>query len=154
MVVMAFELQNSDLPIQIEFPRLFFQTFEYFFPSTLEQYNFEVGESVSLNARAPELHVSGQGTELTLSELPASVTLYAYGTYTLTQTLFTGKTVIENFYVKIPNAESDFTTPLEVLTNPYVETVPENEDYDLLIWIAAALVAALFLEWALNRRTL
>lgn len=154
MVVMAFELQNSDLPIQIEFPRLFFQTFEYFFPSTLEQYNFEVGESVSLNARAPELHVSGQGTELTLSELPASVTLYAYGTYTLTQTLFTGKTVIENFYVKIPNAESDFTTVLEVLPNPYVETVPENEDYDLLIWIAAALVAALFLEWALNRRSL
>lgn len=154
IVLMAFELQNTDMPVQIEFPRLFFQTFQYFFPSTLESYNFEVGESVSLNARAPELHVSGQGADFTLTELPASITLSAYGTYTLTQTLFTGKTVIENFYVKIPNAESDFSSPVEVLTNPYVEAVPENEDYDLLIWVAAALVAMLFLEWALNRRAL
>ena len=154
LVVMAFEVQNSDITLLLEFPRIFFQTFEYFFPSTITQYNFEVGESVSLNARAPELKVSGQGTQLTLTQFPATIRLSAYGTYTLTQTLFTGRDVVENFYVKIPNSESDFATPVEALTAPYVEPVPENEDYDLLIWLAGALVLLLFAEWAFNRHSI
>ena len=154
LAVMAFELQNSDMSVLIAFPRFFYQTFGYFFPSTVERYNFEVGESVRLNARAPSLTVSGQGVQLTLGELPADITLSAYGTYTLSQTLFTGREVIENFYVKIPNAQSDFVTPAASLAVPQAGELPENEDYDLLIWVAAALTALLFAEWALNRRAL
>lgn len=152
LIVMGFELQNSDLPLLIEFPRLFFQTFQYFFPSTIQNYNFEVGETVELNARAPSLTVRGQGEEITLTDFPAEITLSECGTYTLSQTLFNGKNVLENFYVKIPNAESDFTTAVEELANPYVETVPEDEDYDLLLYLAGALALLLIAEWCINGR--
>lgn len=153
IVVMSFELQNSDASITLEFPKLFFNIFEYFFPSTITRYNFEVGETVQLNARADSLAVSGQGEEFTLTKLPSEIKLSEYGTYTLSQTLFTGETVVENFYVKIPNAESDFVTIADTLVNPYVEAVPEEEDYDLILFIAGALVFLLFLEWWLSRRT-
>lgn len=152
IVIMAFELQNTDLPLLLEFPKLFLHTFNYFFPSTVTRYNYEVGESVELNARAPSLTVSGPGETVTLNNLPETVKLSSTGTYTLTQTLFNGKNVIESIYAKIPNAESDFTTVLEELENPYVETVPEDKDYDLLLYFAAALVALLFAEWWLNSR--
>ena len=108
---------------------------------------------MQLNARADSLAVSGQGEEFTLTQLPSEIKLSEYGTYTLSQTLFTGETVVENFYVKIPNAESDFVTIADTLVNPYVEAVPEEEDYDLILFIAGALVFLLFLEWWLSRRT-
>lgn len=152
VVIMGFELQNSDMSLLLEFPRLFFQTFRYFFPSTIQNYNFEVGESVELNARGTSLTVRGQGEDITLTDFPAEITLSECGVYTLSQTLFNGKEVLENFYVKIPNAESDLTTPVEELGNPYVEAVPEDEDYDLLLYLAGALALLLCAEWWISCR--
>lgn len=152
IAVMAFELQNSDLSLLTTFPKLFFQTFGYFFPYTVKDYNFEVGEKVTVNARAPELKVTGNGVDLTLTELPAELTLSYYGTYSFMQTLFTGKTVTENVYVKIPNAESNFTAEVEELLNPHVEGSAELADYDLILWLAAALVILLLAEWEINSR--
>ncbi len=153
IVVMPFELQNSDGSIVLEFPKLFLRTFNYFFPSTIERNNFEVGESVQLNARATSLTVSGQGEEFELTDLPQEIVLNTYGTYTLSQVLFTNEEVFENFYVKIPNAESDFVTPIPELENPHVEALPEDEDYDLILFLAGALVLLLFVEWAIASRT-
>lgn len=152
IVVMPFELQNSDGSIVLHFPKLFYKTFEYFFPVTIERNNFEVGEAVTLNARATELTVSGQGEEQTLTDLPQQITLSVSGTYTLSQTLFTNEEVRENFYVKIPNAESDFVTAIPELPNPTVEKQPEDEDFDLILYLAGALVLLLFVEWGIASR--
>lgn len=152
VAVMAFELQNSDLSLLMTFPKLFFQTFSYFFPYTVKDYNFEVGEKVTVNSRASSLTVSGQGVNMVLEELPQEITLSCYGTYSFIQTLFTGKTVTENVYVKIPNSESNFTAEIDELVNPQVQGSAENADYDLLIWLAAALVILILVEWEINSR--
>lgn len=152
VAVMAFELQNSDLSLLLTFPKLFFQTFSYFFPYTVKDYNFEVGEKVTVNSRASSLTVSGQGVNMVLEELPQEITLSYYGTYSFVQTLFTGKTVTENVYVKIPNSESNFTAEIDELVNPQVQGSAENADYDLLIWLAAALVILVLVEWEINSR--
>ena len=152
VAVMAFELQNSDLSLLITFPKLFFQTFSYFFPYTVQNYNFEVGETVTVNSRSTSLTVSGQGENIVLTEFPGEVTLSYFGTYSFTQTLFTGKTVTENVYVKIPNSESDFTSAVDELVNPHTDAIAEDKDYDLLLYFAAALVLLLFIEWGINSR--
>lgn len=152
VAVMAFELQNSDLSLLITFPKLFFQTFSYFFPYTVQNYNFEVGETITVNSRSTSLTVSGQGENIVLNEFPGEVTLSYFGTYSFSQTLFTGKTVTENVYVKIPNSESDFTSAVDELVNPHTDAVAEDKDYDLLLYFAAALVLLLFIEWGINSR--
>ena len=152
VAIIGFELQNSDLSLLLTFPKLFFNLFNYYFPYTVEDYNFEVGEKVTVNARGEELKVSGQGVNIELKELPTELTLSRYGTYSFTQELMTGKTVTENVYVKIPNSESDFTTEVEELANPHVDNSSVKADYDLLLWIAALLVLCLFVEWEINSR--
>lgn len=152
VAIIGFELQNSDLSLLLTFPRLFFNIFNYYFPYTVEDYNFEVGEKVTVNARGESLKVSGQGVDIELKELPSELTLSTYGTYSFSQELMTGKTVTENVYVKIPNSESDFTAQVEELINPQVDNSSVKADYDLLLWIAALLVLCLFIEWEINSR--
>ena len=152
VAIIGFELQNSDISLRLTFAKLFFNLFNYYFPYTVEDYNFEVGEKVTVNARGEALKVSGQGVNIELKELPTELTLSRYGTYSFTQELMTGKTVTENVYVKIPNSESDFTTEVEELTNPHVENSSVKADYDLVLWIAALLVLCLFVEWEINSR--
>jgi hypothetical protein len=72
------------------------------------------------------------------------------GTYVLTQTTYFGKNVSESIYVKIPEEESNIFKKMEDIPNPYVEQDEEDYFKDLLLYIAAAMVAIQFLEWWLQ----
>lgn len=151
--VMSFELKYSDVAMLTDFGRLFFQMFKYYFPTTVQNYNFEVGETVELNARSASLTVRGHGDDVLISEFPSTLSLSEYGTYTLVQELpLTSELVMENIYVKIPNAESDFTTVLDTLVNPNIAVPPVDLDYDLLLYFAGALALLMFAEWWLHAR--
>ena len=63
-----------------------------------------------------------------------------------------GVDVIENFYVKIPAAESDINAQKDSLQNPYLYSDPEDSNTDLLLYFAIALVVLLFWEWWLHTR--
>jgi len=155
VVVMGFSLNYSNLPIIKEFPLLVYNMFEYFLPSTVKGNAFEVNEKVALNARGEELTVSrvGETTEGTkYNTFPATLDVYIPGTYTLEQTTAFGKDVKENIYVKIPAAESNIFDVQESLEEPYVEELQLEMYNDLLLYVAAALVALLFIEWWLQSR--
>ena len=152
IAVMAFSLHYSNLPLLKEFPLLFYNIIDYFFPVTVRGNAFEVYESVELNAIGEALYVSrGVGDEAlyTYNEFPAKLKLDLPGTYVLTQSWF-NRSVTEKIYVKIPTVESDVWGEAEGLTNPYVEQHQEDYFRDLLMYFAAALVALLFLEWILQ----
>ena len=153
VMLMNFSLHYSNLSILKEFPLLMFNVFEYFFPSTVEEYDFNVYESVELNSRGETLSVFLGSKELyKFEEFPATLNMDTPGTYALTQTTFTGKAVKEYIYVKIPSTESDIWAVKETLQNPY--RMEEESDYfkDLLLYIAIALVSLLFIEWWLQCR--
>lgn len=153
VAVLPFSLHYSNLAVLKEFPMLMYNIVEYFFPVTVNGNSFEVYENVSLNARGQELYVSRGSEDLyTFTEFPSILKVDLPGTYTLTQTTFTGKSVSENIYVKIPASESDITKQAETLPNPFVEEKEEDYYRDLLMYFAAALVAILFLEWFLQSR--
>ena len=155
VLVMGFSLHFSNLPILKEFPLLMNNIFEYYLPSTVKGNSFEVNEKVSLNARGEELTVSRVGDTLggaTYNEFPASLNVNIPGTYMLKQITDFGKEIEESIYVKIPASESNIRDVKEALDAPYVEERKIELYNDLLIYLAAALVALLFIEWWLQSR--
>jgi hypothetical protein len=152
IAIMSFSLNFSNLPLMLEFPLLMYNLVEYYVPSTVTEYVFDVNESINLGARSEELHVVGNGVDTVITEFPSNLLLVKPGTYTVSQTPISGKDVIENFYVKIPASESNTHAREDILTNPYMYTDPVENNTDLILYFAIALVALLFCEWWLHIR--
>ncbi len=152
IAVMSFSLNYSNLPLLLEFPLMMYNMIEYFSPSTVTEYVFDINEEISLNARGDSLDVSGPGVNTTIEEFPGKITLTQPGVYTLSQTPISGDSVVETFYVKLPAEESDIYYEVDTLVNPFFIERPEVEDLDLLLYFAIALVALLFVEWWLHSR--
>lgn len=150
IVVMPFSLHYSNIALMPEFPLLMKNVVGYFFPVTLEDYVYEVNQTVTLNARGDTLDVTGPDVELPLETFPYDLKVVQPGTYTLVQTAMSGNLVIENFFVKIPAAESNIHMSEGALANPYFFEQSESLDVDLLFYFALAVVALLFIEWWLK----
>lgn len=152
VAIMSFSLHYSNLPLLVDFPILMYNMFGYFFPSTVDSNAFETGESVSLNCRGESLTVGEGDDRLTFTSFPASLRLDTPGAYTVRQTTYSGKEVVETIYVRMPRAESNIFAEEDALRSPYYE-VDESDYYsDVLLYIACALVALLTLEWYLQHR--
>ncbi len=152
MLVLSFSFAYSNFGVLPEFYLLMKNAFEYFFPSTVNKYAYEIGEKAELNARGASLSISSYAFEepIEKTEFPASVVLSAPGTYTITQTTYYGMVVTEKIYVKIPGAESNITGIKNNLYSPEREKNEADYFRDVITYIAAALVAFLFIEWCLH----
>ena len=114
---------------------------------------FEVDDDISLNSRGNELTVSQNKNVLqTFTSFPATFSTGIPGMYKFEQTTDFGKSVSADVYVKIPSAESNIKMVADTMENPYKIEDENDYFYDLLIYIAAALVAFLFIEWVLHIR--
>ena len=152
MVVMPFSLHFSDIAVTEVFPLIVYNVFEYFFPQTVQSNSFEVNEKVELNARGKELRVEGYQFEELFESFPAYITVKTPGTYVMSQTTFAGKEIVERIYVKTPEAECNIKATGEALIDPYQLKDDSEFLQDLLLYIAAGLVALLFIEWWLKGR--
>jgi len=150
--VMAFSFHYSNLPVIIEFPMLFYNLFNYFIPSTFSHYAYEVGDTVTLNARGEKLSVKGPDIDEEYTAFPQDIVVTRPGAYTLVQdSLRTEEPITEMFWVGISAYESNITKEDDL---PSLTFRPQSEDIiqDLLVYFAAALVALLFIEWFLQSR--
>ena len=153
IMVMAFSVHYSNVTLSKDFPILMYNFFEHFFPATVDGNAFEVNEKVEVNARGTELVVSLNDKILhTFTQFPSSLVVSTPGTYELLQTTFSGKNVTESIYVKIPAIESNVWYEEETLENPYGERDEDDFFKDLMVYVAAALVLLLFVEWWLQSR--
>lgn len=151
MVIMAFSLHYSNLPIIKEFPLLIKNIYDYFFPTVVDANSFEVYEKVTVRGRGESLHVNGYGmNNVEYTEFPAELNLEYPGTYTLTQYTFADKETSERIYVKIPVEESNIFSEGDLIENPFVEKNLAEYFKDLMVIIAAVMVAILFIEWLLS----
>ena len=152
IVILGLNMQYSDFAITAEFPVFFFNLLNYFFPATVDSYVYEVNDEVELNARAPQLFLTGPKVNKDYQEFPNSIVLDTPGTYTLLQVPLSGVDTIENFYVRIPKTESNTEAVFDTLQNPYFPPKEETPDLDLVFYFALALVSLLFIEWWLQAR--
>ena len=153
MAVFNFGLNYSTLSMLKEFPFMMLNMLDYFFTPTVEKNSFEVYDKITLNARGNEITVrGGLNMEKTFYTLPAEFSTNLPGTYTLEQTTFTGKQLVDKIYIKIPASESNIWKVEDAMPEPYkVENL--NDFYrDLILYIAAAWVTLMFIEWILKGR--
>ena len=151
--MMPFSLHYSNLALLPEFPLLILNTMSTFFPTTTDEFIFETGDVLDLNARGPFLEVyDPTGTMTTLETLPAQIETDIPGTYTFTQYLMSGDVSVESVFVKIPATESNINLTEATLVNPYFYEDTGANNVDLLFYFALAMVALLFLEWWLKSR--
>lgn len=153
VVVWAFDLNYSNLIAMPDFSFLMYNFFNYYIPTTFDSNSFEIGDTVSLTARGTELKVSGNGQEIEFEGKTGEMVITAPGTYTVTQKPMAGENlIIENFFVNVPNYESDITKEVDQIPPASVEIITEIEFEDLIFYFAIALVSLLFIEWILQSK--
>ncbi|MBQ4049497.1 MAG: BatA and WFA domain-containing protein [Clostridia bacterium] len=155
VMIFTGNLHMSDLAVKYAFPVMMANMFNYFFPSTLNQFVYDVGQTVTLNARSESIEVSDPLSQVKTYEvfpteyvLPTTVK----GSYSVEQVLMSGDIVTESFYAKIPKVESDINRTIDELKNPVYNDEQNKEEAltHLLIYFLAALVALMFIEWCLQ----
>lgn len=152
-VILSFSFHYSNLALLNEFPIMWINLFEYFFPSTVLGNSFEVGESITLNARSTKLLLESEnGMEMheEYTSFPAAFTATVPGKYKLTQTTYFEKEVVESIYVTIPSSECNILKEGTVLYDPHIGIEEEDIYKHLWAYLAGALVALLLIEWLLQ----
>lgn len=152
VAILSLDLNFSNMGVHPQFIMMMINFVNYFFPTTLTQFNFEIGEIAQINARSGYLELSGQGISEKYNEFPYQFKVTRPGTYTLTQTTLSGEYLVENFFAHIPKSESNITKMVDELPVLVYEKNRDYDDLDLLIYFASALVALLFVEWWLQSR--
>jgi hypothetical protein len=153
IILLALDLNYSNLSAVLDFPIMMYNAFNYFIPSTFDGYAFEIGDTIKLNSRGNALSVSGNGVDEKFDIVPSELKLTKPGSYTTSQLAMNGETyIIENFFVKIPNYESNITKTVDALPEIEVDQTMEKGYDDLLLYFAIALAALLFVEWLLQAR--
>lgn len=170
IVVLAFDLHYSDLPLLLDFPLLVHNMCEYAAPPTLEKYTFDVGDKVTVNvkpnAESVNIHFEGRNGDEAVSNdyitFPLELTTDAPGTYTVTQTLSNGKVRTDTFFVRTSAEESDFSAMGGILAaeeyqNTGTGTDSEGNDvryniFEFFKYIAVLLLVLLVVEWGVQYR--
>ena len=154
VVIWAFDLNRSTLPLLPDFSFLMYNLFNYYIPSTLTSNTFNIGDTVDLAARGSNLTVKGNGVDYVMEGNKGSITVVTPGVYTVTQTPMSGDPndplIVDNFYVRIPEDESKLTRQVDSLPVADVDVETRIDFEDLMFYFAIALVSFLFVEWILQ----
>ena len=134
IAVMAFSINKSTMGMSMFFPILMDNTLKYFLPQTLSGYDYSVYDEVTINSRGTAIEVSMPGNK------------------TVMQTLMSGKSSVEDFYVRINSDESDVAKVVAKLDNPVYKPVITEWYDDLLVYLAIGIFIFSFAEWLLHSR--
>lgn len=149
--VLTLNLNTSNLAVLYQFPTMLANMFDYFIPQTVEKNVFDAGDEIQIRARGTDVKVVGAQGE-TPVQPPATVSLGEPGSYTVTQMLASGRRSEVNIFVKIAAKESDFNRVEAEIPGAAQIKEPEDVETDIYLWLAAAALAVLFLEFFLQAR--
>lgn len=154
-VLILFDLHNSNMTVQIEFPELIYNMVHYSLSETLEHTLFEVGDPVMLEgiSGAVITTVTGaDGKAKSYLSMPAEYVPVQPGKHSVLQVFADGEGKASEFYVRLSEEESDVVSPGGVLP---VLSVPEEEiSYvrGISEWLFLALLVLILIEWGLQYR--
>lgn len=160
-VVFSFGLNYSDLPILVpQFVLLVDALCDYSMAHTFDKTLYSVGDTVKLNARldAEYMSVDAVGEEETFSSSVVNLKADKAGVYKVTQSTYSGRTISSSFFVRLSENESVFGKTEGALVNPLTpygsgtDTTVANNTMDISVYLAAALLVLLCVEWGLQYR--
>lgn len=164
IAVLAFSINKSTLADPVLRSVLMSNMFEYYFPATVQvpgalpgdelRFAFDVYDTVNVQARGEQMTIIDPDSVVQEPEtLPCELNLLKPGTYTLTQTIISDAVLSEQIYVRIPQSQSNIKKTEDLLAEPNVERTTGIFYEDILVYVAAAVLALLFLEYWLQSRS-
>lgn len=155
VVILNFSFSYSDFGLTEDFFYFMYNIIEYYIPNTLSSGVCDVSDTITISSRGAGIAITdsnGDQTEYTFAELPMEYTAYYPGTYTVKLNLMSGQTKTYNFFAKMPAQQSNIFREEDSLPALNIESPYQEDDDDLAVYFAAALLAVLFLEWWLQAR--
>ncbi len=159
MVLFAFDIHNSNLPLLVEYPELFGNMADYCWPTILEDADFDLGDAVKVN-RLPAAETvtltkpDGTTNILLPIEDPRAFTVGEPGLYTVTQAVKVGRRTVEktfSFFVHMSQGESDTGFDGGTLVTADDIGAPEvdegNGAIEIWLYLAIALLVIMMTEW-------
>ena len=156
--IMTFSVHYSNFVLTKDFPLMINNIFDYYFPMSISSKAIGVDTPFVINQRGEKAIVTGNNDyEEIIDKFTPQMTytmpgFSVPGTYVVEQETFFGVQLRNNVFVQVPVEESNIFAVEDMLDNPYVEMVEKDYYNDLLLYVAAALVALLFIEWWLKSR--
>ncbi|MCH5156516.1 MAG: VWA domain-containing protein [Clostridiales bacterium] len=163
-VVLGFDIHKSDIAINPYFPILVKNICTYALTPTVAGTIYTAGDTVRINARAnavsmtvKAVYANGTEEEKQISAYSIDLESLAPGSYTVTQVLSSGRIVTNNFFVRISQGESAFGRTEAILKNPVVftdgvENTDSKDTKEIYIYLAAAMLVIVCIEWGLQYR--
>lgn len=150
VAVLTFSLHYSTLPVTLNFPLIMDNMFNYVFRRATDKSVYEVNEKVKLDSMGESLTLKGSGDPIEFISFPNEYQVKVIGAYTVTQTTVFGKETVDTFFVRLNEEEVNIFAVYDELVDPYGTRVVVDYNKDLLLYLAIALVAILFIEWILK----
>ena len=149
-VVMPFNINRSSF-FTWDFIISLYNVLNYYMPVTTDRCLYEVGESAKIMCKGSDLTVTDpEGNDTVLNTFPEQFALKGYGSYTVT-TKFDMKRddEVRRLFVKVPSECSSIFNVSDY--NAVINRVVYGEvTTDLFVYVAAALLVLLVLEWLLQ----
>lgn len=167
VAIQSFSPNRTNLPNEKEYMLLWVNLFQYYFPSIVSGSNVYIGETVDINVMSERLDLLYPSLDNTVRVNGDETWSFTAGTneigenfliqyifdlpgrYEINQRTYMARILTENVFVAIPTVESDIfaTSTMEA---PVAEKYEKEFFEDLLLYLAAALVFFLFVEWLLH----
>lgn len=149
--VFAFDLHDTDLPLKIDYLLLINNLLDYSFPTVVEQTQFEVGQTLTVNVPAgcSDLLLEAPSGKISYPDYGSSVaecTLDQVGTYKVTAIVGNNK---QTYYVytQLPQSESEAGTEETFTIEKQSESTVADGYYDKLIIYFIILALAFMVDW-------
>lgn len=159
MMIMAFSVNQSNLVVRpLDFLTFICNMIDYYMPTTLTEYCFEIGSKTQVNCKGTSLSVKNMRGENVgvFTNFPEVVTFDSLGTYTFTTRFALNKKEdeVRKVYVRTPVIESSLFR-IDDLGFRIMNTEYSKEmEQDVFLWFAIAVVILLFVEYLLQRRSI
>ena len=156
VIVLAFDIHYSDLPMLLDFPLLVNNACDYAAPLTLDKYLYETGDVVSVHTKPNAVSATLTTAEKTeeYERLPFEFTCSKPGEFTIVQNLSNGKVRTDTLFARIPSDESNFAFVGDTLAPDKIpfasETDIEYNSLQLIRYLAMLLLLLIAVEWGVQ----
>ena len=151
IVVLPFSINMSDF-YGDQFQIFLYNLVNYFFPRTLDKFDFELGEKTQFNCKGESVEVEHNGKVQKFVDFPSELSFDEVGTYTLTTSFGLDKEdEVRRAYVHVAAAESNLFNKSDFHINlSRKELTEEAQGEDFFIWLAALSLIFMVIEWYLQ----
>ncbi len=157
MMLFAFGLGDSNLPLRIAFPALIHNMVEYSLCPVIEASSYEVGDEITLNKVSGAVLTAVKSSDAAAVaenhvRMPVTYMAEEPGLYTVTQVLADETVEETEYFVRLSREESDLTSHGGSLPELVSAEARVNYEKEITWWFVMALLILIVVEWGLQYR--